>query len=179
KRKKRKLHCLWITPLRALSREIHGATNTVSYDLGIDYDIGLRTGDTPDSARKKQKTTPPHALITTPESVHLLLASKGYTEYFEGLSIIVIDEWHELMGSKRGVLVELALSRLKALNPKLMVWGISATIGNLKQAKEILLGTHNKGVLVRAELDKRIEIHTILPDTLEKFPWAGHMGLKL
>jgi len=179
KRKKNKLHCLWITPLRALSKEIHHATNAVSEDLGLDYKIGLRTGDTLVAERKKQKTSPPHALITTPESVHIILATKGYSEYFEGLSIIVIDEWHELMGSKRGVLVELALSRLKALNPKLMIWGISATIGNLKQAKAILLGNTNVGTLVRAELDKRIEIHTILPDALDKFPWAGHMGLKL
>src|SRR5690606_5543418 len=60
-----------------------------------------------------------------------------------------------------------------------IIWGISATIGNLKQAKAILLGSRNRGVLVRAELDKKIDIHTILPDSLEKFPWAGHMGLTL
>jgi len=179
KRKKNKLHCLWITPLRALSKEIHNATNQVSNDLGIDYRIGLRTGDTLVTERNKQKTNPPHALITTPESVHIMLATNGYTDYFEKLSVIVIDEWHELMGSKRGVLIELALSRLKALNPKLMIWGISATIGNLKQAKSILLGNNNAGTLVRAELDKRIRVQTILPDTLENFPWAGHMGLKL
>ena len=179
KRKAKKLHCLWITPLRALSREIYQATNAVSDDLGLDYTIGLRTGDTLATERKKQKTKPPNALITTPESVHIMLATKGYSEYFAGLSVIVIDEWHELMGSKRGVLVELALSRLKALNPKLVIWGISATIGNLKQAKAILLGNRNTGVLVRAELDKKIDIHTILPDSLEKFPWAGHMGLTL
>jgi len=179
RRKKVKLHCLWITPLRALSREIHDATNQVSFDLGLDYKVGLRTGDTLANERKKQKTNPPHAIITTPESVHVMLATKGYSEYFEGLSIIVIDEWHELMGSKRGVLIELALSRLKAINPKLMIWGISATIGNLKEAKHILLGNHTKGTLVRAELDKKIDIHTILPDELDNFPWAGHMGLKL
>lgn len=179
KRKKRKLHCLWITPLRALSKEIHNATNAVSYDLGLDYEIGLRTGDTLASERKKQKSTPPNGLITTPESVHIMLATKGYPEYFEDLSIIVIDEWHELMGSKRGVLVELALSRLKAINPKLIVWGVSATIGNLKEAKYVLLGKGSSGTLVRADLDKQIDVHTILPDTLDKFPWAGHMGLKL
>src|SRR5690606_22746821 len=179
RRKKVKLHCLWITPLRALSREIHDATNQVSADLGLDYRVGLRTGDTLANERRKQKTNPPHAIITTPESVHVMLATKGYSEYFEGLSIIVIDEWHELMGSKRGVLIELALSRLKAINPKLMIWGISATIGNLKEAKHILLGNHSKGTLVRAELDKKIDIHTILPDELDNFPWAGHMGLKL
>ncbi len=178
-KRKSKVHCLWLTPLRALSQEIHKATNEVSEDLGLDYTIGLRTGDTSSSERKKQQTSSPHALITTPESVHLMLATKGYPLYFEDLSIIIIDEWHELMGSKRGVLVELAISRLKAICPKLMIWGISATIGNLKQAKTILLGKDNIGRLIRASLNKRIQINTILPDTLEKFPWAGHLGLKL
>lgn len=179
RKRKSKVHCLWITPLRALSKEIHSATNEVSDDLGLDYTIGLRTGDTSSSERKKQQKNAPNALITTPESVHLMLATKGYPDYFEDLSIIIVDEWHELMGSKRGVLVELALSRLKALRPKLLIWGISATIGNLKQAKTILLGKDNLGSLVRATLDKKIQISTILPDTLEKFPWAGHLGLKL
>jgi ATP-dependent Lhr-like helicase len=178
-RKKIGLHCLWITPLRALSREIHMATNSVSDDLGIDYTIQLRTGDTSLADRKKQRSSPSHALITTPESVHILMASKGYTQYFANLSIIVVDEWHELMGTKRGVLVELALSRLKAINPNLMIWGISATIGNLAQAKEILTGHDGKSVLVQAKLQKDIQIETILPDNLEKFPWAGHLGIKL
>src|SRR5690554_1766989 len=179
KRRKVKLHCLWITPLRALSREILHATENVSADLGIDYRIGLRTGDTLAKERKLQKSSPPHALITTPESVHVMLATKGYTEYFDELSFVIIDEWHELMGSKRGVLVELALSRLKAICPKLIIWGISATIGNLKEASTILLGNRKAGTLIRAELDKKIDIHTILPDVLDNFPWAGHMGLTL
>jgi len=179
KRRKTKLHCLWITPLRALSREILNATENVSADLGIDYRIGLRTGDTLAKERKLQKSSPPQALITTPESVHVMLATKGYSEYFGELSFVVIDEWHELMGSKRGVLVELALSRLKAICPKLIIWGISATIGNLKEASTILLGNRKAGTLIRAELDKKIDIHTILPDVLDNFPWAGHMGLSL
>lgn len=178
-RKKSKLHCLWITPLRALSREIHKATNAVSDDLGIDYSIQLRTGDTTIADRKKQRTTPPNALITTPESVHILMASKGYESYFKNVSFVVVDEWHELMGSKRGVMTELALSRLKAINPKLKVWGISATIGNLEQAKDILTGGNDKNVLVKAKLPKDIAIETILPDNLEKFPWAGHLGVRL
>lgn len=174
-----KLHSIWITPLRALSKDIYHATNKVSDDLGIDYTVALRTGDTSAADRRRQKTKAPHGMITTPESIHVLLASKGYSDYFSGLSVVVVDEWHELMGSKRGVQVELALSRLKALNPNLIIWGISATIGNLEQARHILLGSDNKGVLVRSQLDKRIDIQTLFPDVLEKFPWAGHLGLKL
>jgi len=172
------LHCLWITPLRALSKEIFSATERVSDDLGLDYNIGLRTGDTSTGERVKQKKAMPNGLITTPESVHLLLAQKGYPDTFKNLEFVVVDEWHELLGSKRGVLIELALSRLKAINPKLKIWGISATIGNLDEAKEILLGSYEgKNTMIKAPLEKKIEIETILPEVIEKYPWGGHLGI--
>lgn len=174
-----KLHSLWITPLRALSKEIYKATTQVSADLELDYTVQLRTGDTSVAERKKQRDNPPHALITTPESVHLLLASKGNELYFKDLEFLIVDEWHELLGSKRGVLIELAISRLKALNPRLKVWGISATIGNLEEAKDILLGSQNKGKLIKAKVQKTIRIETVLPDNLERYPWAGHLGIQL
>lgn len=179
KKEKTKLHTLWITPLRALSREIQQAGEKVSTDFELDYDVQLRTGDTSFAIRQKQKNNAPQALITTPESVHLLLASKDYADYFSELSFVIVDEWHELLGSKRGVLIELALSRLKALCPKLQIWGISATIGNLEQAMEILLGKDHKGVMVRTVNRKKLELKTLLPDTLEKFPWSGHLGVKM
>src|SRR5690606_4355653 len=174
-----KLHCLWITPLRALSSAIHHATNIVSDDLALDYQIGLRTGDTSTKLRLEQKKKPPQALVTTPESIHILIAGKGYIDYFSELEFVVVDEWHELMGSKRGVLVELALSRLKAVNPKLKVWGISATIGNLEEAKNILLGPQNEGLLIKSNIKKKLQIETLLPDVLERFPWAGHLGVHM
>lgn len=177
--KKKQLHALWITPLRALSKEIHKATNQVSGDLDLDYQVELRTGDTSTSIRQKQRKNPPQALITTPESVHLILATKGGQEYFKNLEFIVVDEWHELLGSKRGVLIELALSRLKAINPNLKIWGISATIGNLEEAKDILLGPGTQGTLIKADIHKKMDIQTVFPDNLEKFPWAGHLGIKL
>lgn len=176
---KQKLHTLWITPLRALSKEIHQAAEQVSIDFELDYDVQLRTGDTSNATRQKQKTQSPQALITTPESVHLLLASKDYANYFSELSFVIVDEWHELLGSKRGVLIELALSRLKAICPKLRIWGISATIGNLDQAMDILLGSGHQGVMVRAANRKKPEMKTLLPDTLEKFPWSGHLGVRM
>lgn len=182
KHKKQKhtgLHCLWITPLRALSKEILLATQRVSTDLELDYSIALRTGDTTVAQRAKQRKKSPHALITTPESVHLLLASKEYNKFFAGLEFVIVDEWHELLGSKRGVQTELALSRLKALNPNLKVWGISATIGNLPEAKSILLGADPAAVTVKAELDKKFKIQTLFPDVIEKYSWAGHLGIKL
>lgn len=179
-RSKKGVHCLWITPLRALSAEILQATQGVSADLELDYRIALRTGDTDQTERQRQRRAAPEALITTPESVHLLLASKGYRDFFAGLEVVVVDEWHELLGSKRGVLVELALSRLRAICPGLQVWGISATIGNLTEAMAILLGpAAETGALIRADLKKNIHMETLLPDILDRFPWAGHLGTRL
>jgi ATP-dependent Lhr-like helicase len=180
KKPKSGLHCLWITPLRALSKEIYLATDRVSEGLKLDYTIGLRTGDTSNAERTKQKKKMPNALITTPESVHLLLAQKGYGETFGNLDFVIIDEWHELLGTKRGVQIELALSRLKAINPDLKIWGISATIGNLDEAMDVLLGSYGgKKTMVRTDLEKRIEIETLLPTEIEKYPWGGHLGIKL
>ena len=180
KKREKGLHCLWITPLRALSKEIYSATTRVSDELGLDYNIALRTGDTPTSERAKQRKNVPHAMITTPESMHLMIAQKGHADFFKNLDFVIVDEWHELLGTKRAVLTELAISRLRALNPKLKVWGISATIGNLDEAKEVLLGTGEvKSKLIRAKLEKKIEVKTLLPETIEKYPWAGHLGIQL
>jgi ATP-dependent Lhr-like helicase len=174
------LHCLWITPLRALSKEILLSTQQVSRDLELNYKIALRTGDTTSAERTKQRKKSPHALITTPESIHVLLASREYDKFFSGLEFIIVDEWHELMGSKRGVQVELATSRLKALNPNLKIWAISATIGNLEEAKEILLGNKSdNSVTIKTELEKVIIIETLYPDVVEKYSWVGHLGIQL
>jgi len=174
------LHCLWISPLRALSKEIYLATERVSTQLQLDYTIGLRTGDTDTKERARQKRAMPHALITTPESMHLLLAQKGYNDTFKHLDFVIIDEWHELLGTKRGVQVELALSRLKAINPDLKIWGISATIGNLEEAKNILLGSWpGKHIMIKSNLEKQIDIETIFPEVIENYPWGGHLGIKL
>jgi len=180
KPQKNKLHCLYISPLRALSKEIYLATNRVSADLNLPYTIELRTGDSSMKERTRQKKDKHQALITTPESMHLMLAAKGYREQFSNLEFVIIDEWHELLGNKRGVQIELALAHLKSINPNLKVWGISATIGNLEEAKEILLGPiSNNTEIIKADLEKKININTVLPDEIEKFPWGGHLGLKL
>ena len=173
---------LWVTPLRALAKDIHRAMQEFCDEIGLAWKVGLRTGDTPTSERQKQKRSAPHALVITPESLHILLSQKDHTTYFKSLQAIIVDEWHEIIGTKRGVATELAISRLKqvTLQP-LKVWGISATIGNLKQAQRVLLGEdlYKKGVFIKAEIDKPIEIESILPDEVESFPWSGHLGTKL
>ncbi|HET6999801.1 MAG TPA: ligase-associated DNA damage response DEXH box helicase [Puia sp.] len=251
------LRLLWVTPLRALAKDIGRAMKEVIEGLGMQWQIGIRNGDTEINERQKQKRQMPEVLIITPESLHLLLAQKNYPELFRSLRILAVDEWHELLGSKRGVQVELAISRIvhltessistdefpendhqllstaeishqpspvnhqpltinhqpsalnpqssapqpSALNPQpsapqpsapqpptvsrqLSLWGISATIGNLEQAREVLVSPlldkiNHPPVIVQAKLDKRIEIVSVIPDEIEKYPWAGHLGIKL
>lgn len=174
------LRVLWITPIRALSNDLVMAIQEPAAFLGVNWQVACRTGDTDTRQRQLQKRNMPEFLITTPESLHLMLAQKNSSEVFSRLEAVVVDEWHELIGSKRGVQVELALSRLRALSPGLRTWGISATIGNLEEAMEVLLGTHAaKGTLVKADIKKELEIISILPDEVEKFPWAGHLGIRL
>jgi len=177
------LKAIWITPLRALSVEIKQAAERVVNDLGAQMTVGIRSGDTTSAERAKQKGKMPDLLITTPESLQLLLASKGYDKTFKDCRAIVIDEWHELLGTKRGVQMELALSRLKTVAPNMRIWGISATIGNLQQAKEVLLGmgseAYENSILIHANIDKKIKVLSIIPEKMEAYPWRGHMGLHL
>ena len=177
------LKAIWITPLRALSVEIQQAAQRFADELGTGLTVGIRTGDTSQSDRAKQKRQMPDLLITTPESLMLLLASKGYDKTFKTLTAVVVDEWHELLGSKRGVQMELALSRLKTVSKNLRIWGISATIGNLEEAQDVLLGMDSdlrkNSVLIKSTEKTKIEVRSIIPKKMETFPWRGHLGLHL
>ncbi len=212
-RKGNGLLMLWITPLRALTNDIRRAMQMAVDDIGLPWTIGTRTGDTPAKEKEALKRKQPEVLLTTPESLHLMLAQKEYPKLFEGLKVVVADEWHELLGTKRGVQLELGLSRLKSIAGRgfagagrpdvtpavaagstadlsagansslsLRIWGISATIGNLTQAADVLLGNtfspeHVR--LVRARLDKKIVIESVIPENIEQFSWSGHLGIKL
>ncbi|MEL7271279.1 MAG: ligase-associated DNA damage response DEXH box helicase [Bacteroidota bacterium] len=180
---KKGLKAIWITPLRALSQEIKQSAERVVADLETQMTVGIRTGDTSTKERSRQKTTMPDLLITTPESLQLLLSSKGYDKVFKDCSAIVVDEWHELLGTKRGIQMELGLSRLRTVCNNLRIWGISATIGNLEQGREVLLGSNSEAlktsILVKANLDKKITVKSIIPEQMETFPWRGHLGLHL
>ncbi|MGW1454603.1 ligase-associated DNA damage response DEXH box helicase [Salegentibacter agarivorans] len=182
-KQKKGLKAIWITPLRALSVEIEQSAQRFADEIGSGLTVGIRTGDTPQKVRAAQKKSMPDLLITTPESLQLLLSSKNYDKTFKDLSAVVVDEWHELLGTKRGVQTELALSRLKTVSKDLRIWGISATIGNLEQAREVLLGPNSEAfqnsVLIRANLKKKISVKSIIPEKMEKFPWRGHLGLHL
>lgn len=189
KNQSNRLRLLWVTPLRSLAADIARAMQSVFNDLQIPWQIGIRNGDTPTTERAKQTARMPEVLIITPESLHLLLAQKNNESFFNMLQVVAVDEWHELLGSKRGVQTELAISRLCAMSiyskNALQVWGISATIGNLEEAGEVLLSPvrnlypQQKTQLIKAKLNKQVEIISILPDEIEKFPWYGHLGIRM
>lgn len=196
------LQLLWITPLRALAKDLGRAMQEAITEIGLPWQVGIRNGDTDTSERARQKKQMPEVLIITPESLQLLLAMKGHLSFFTQLKVIAVDEWHELLGSKRGVQVELAIAylqgqyavghlqqykddtdssyKLPTTNHQLLLWGISATIGNLDEAREVLLRPlQQPGVIVKAQMRKDIAVHSIIPDEIEKYPWAGHLGIKL
>ena len=176
------LQIIWITPLRALSKDIQKTLQLICDDLGLSWQIERRTGDTPTSQRVNQLKKAPTCLITTPESLHILFSQKQSISFFEQTKAIIVDEWHELLGTKRGVQTELAISRIKSLSKhNLKIWGISATIGNLDEAMNVLLGSNftEEPSLIKAQIEKKTEIESIIPEKIERFPWAGHLGLKL
>ena len=173
------LKLLWITPLRALAKDIAKAMKEAIDEIGLDWSVGVRNGDTRISERTSQTKKMPDILLVTPESLHLLLAQKNNQRFFKNLKCIAVDEWHELLGGKRGVLTELALSRLTSYQKKIRIWGITATIGNLDEALEVLLPYKTKKTKVVAKEKKKIDIIAVLPDEVEILPWAGHLGNKL
>lgn len=178
------LRVLWITPLRALAADTEQALREPVEALGLPWTIESRTGDTTQARRARQRERLPTALVTTPESLSLLLCRKDSATIFADLRCIVVDEWHELLSTKRGSQVELALARLRLICPRLRTWGVSATLGNLDVAAQTLLGVDAKGHalptrLVRGVVPKDVIVESLIPETMERFPWAGHLNTKL
>lgn len=168
------LTVLWITPMRALAADTARALQRPLDELELPWSLGLRTGDTGSAERARQARRLPSVLIATPESLTLLLTRNGAREAFAALRMLVVDEWHELLGNKRGVQLQLALARLRRWQPELLVWALSATLGDLEHARAVLM---DEGRLIRGRLNKQLIIDSLLPDSLERFPWAGHLGL--
>ncbi|HWH85118.1 MAG TPA: ligase-associated DNA damage response DEXH box helicase, partial [Burkholderiaceae bacterium] len=172
------LGVLWLTPMRALAADTTRALRSPLDDLAPAWRIGMRTGDTPAAERARQDRRFPTVLVTTPESLSLMLTREHSHDELAGIHTVVVDEWHELMGNKRGVQVQLALARLKRWNPSLAVWGLSATLGNLPEAMQVLLG-ETPGALVQGRVDKTIAIDTLLPEQPGRFSWGGHLGKQM
>lgn len=185
------LRLLYLTPLRALSRDLALAIQAPIEAMGWPLRLAIRNGDTPSHERTKQLRSPPQILITTPESLSLLLANAKAPELFGQLQAVVLDEWHELMGSKRGVQAELCLSWLRQRRPALRTWAISATIGNLEEAARAAVGSArglgggpgtangSEPRVITADIQRATAIRSLLPDSIDGFPWGGHLGLRM
>jgi len=172
------LTVLWITPMRALASDTLRALQQPLEALAPDWSAGARSGDTSSGERSAQNARLPTVLVTTPESLSVLLSRADAAQVLGTVKMVVVDEWHELLGNKRGVQVQLALARLRRWNPALCVWGMSATLGNLQEAMHTLLG-RDDGTLVQGQVPKKLVIDSLLPGRAERFPWGGHLGLTM
>ena len=172
------LTVLWLTPMRALAADTLRALQQPLEALAPDWTAGARSGDTSSGERSAQNARLPTVLVTTPESLSVLLSRADAKDVLGTVQMVVVDEWHELLGNKRGVQVQLALARLRRWSPALRVWGMSATLGNLRDAMRMLLG-HDHGTLVQGAVPKQLVIDTLLPGRAERFPWGGHLGLTM
>jgi ATP-dependent Lhr-like helicase len=171
------LHTLYVSPLKALAVDIARNLLAPVGEMGLSVSIETRTGDTPANRRARQRQNPPQILLTTPESLTLLLSLADAGSMFASLSTVVIDEVHALAGTKRGDQLALCLSRLSTLAPGMRRVGLSATIAH-PQAMAAWCSPDARPesvALVRAEGGSAPEIGVILPRG--RLPWGGHMGL--
>ena len=176
------IRALWVTPLRALAHDTRDNLARPVEDLGLNWSVELRTGDTSSTVKARQRRRLPSALVTTPESLTILLSYADAGDKLKTLNTVIVDEWHELLGTKRGTQTELALARLRRLVPGVRTWGLSATLGNLDTARRHLVGIDHDRTdvgIVTGPPDKPVELDILLPDDIERFPWAGHLGIKL
>ncbi len=178
-----RLGMLWLTPMRALAADTVRALQAPLAELAANWTLGMRTGDTPSAERARQDRRFPSVLVTTPESLSVMLSRENAHDELAGVHTVVVDEWHELLGNKRGVQVQLGLARLKHWNPGLVVWGLSATLGNLDDAMRVLLGPEVEGSmpgrLVQGRVEKNLLIDTLLPEHPGRFSWGGHLGKQM
>ncbi len=170
-------HTLYISPLKALAVDVARNLQQPIDEMGLDISVETRTGDTPQSRRRRQVTNPPDILMTTPEQVALLIAGENAETYFAGLSVIVLDELHALVPSKRGALLALGLARLRAIAPKVRTIGLSATVADPDALRAFLRpqpmdGPRRLGELVLAEGGLQADIRILR--SRERIPWSGH-----
>lgn len=173
------LRVVYLTPLRAVANDIEAAIRRPMAALLPGLRVESRTGDTSATTRSRQSKRLPAVLVTTPESLSLLLARGNALSDLAGVHSVVVDEWHALLGSKRGTQTELALAALRRCSPALRVWALSATLPNVGEAAAAAVGPRRKAALVTANLPRPIEVDCLIPDAVEAFPWSGHLGLQM
>jgi ATP-dependent helicase Lhr and Lhr-like helicase len=173
------LKLLYVTPLRAVARDIEKAITRPITEMNWDIRVESRTGDSKQSLKRKQLKSMPDILITTPESLALMLSYAGAKDLFSKLRAVILDEWHELLSTKRGTLTELCMTRLRTLAPALQTWALSATLANPKEAAKAATGLKVEPVIVTSDLERHTHVVSILPERVDSFPWAGHLGMSM
>ncbi|NDF73637.1 MAG: DEAD/DEAH box helicase [Betaproteobacteria bacterium] len=171
---------LWITPMRALASDSLAALREpfAQTPWADRFTVAMRTGDTPSAERKRQERRWPFALITTPESLCLMLSRTDALQTLGNVRFVIVDEWHELLGSKRGVLLQLALAWLRGhFAHPLQVWALSASLGNLEEAARVLIP--EQACMISSKRPKPIAVDCLLPAASSRLAWAGHLGLAM
>jgi len=173
-----RLHTLYISPLKALAVDIARNLRSPADEMGLDILIETRTGDTPAARRQLQKWNPPDLLLTTPESLALLLAAPDAATYFKGLERLVLDELHALTPNKRGQLLSLGIARLRRLAPGLRLAGLSATVPDARPLIDYLTPQNTNGAasakLIRGKSGAEPRVDVLASE--ERIPWSGHSG---
>jgi len=166
------LHTLYVSPLKALATDIARNLMVPIEAMQLNIRVETRSGDTPSSRRTRQRLIPPNVLLTTPESLALLLSSEESHKFFANLRCVVVDEIHALAGTKRGDQLALCLAHLRTLAPAMRKTGLSATVAH----PQAMLDYLGKGAnLVEAGRGVMPEVKLLLPET--RIPWSGHMGV--
>ena len=171
------LHTLYVSPQKALAHDVQRNLLTPVAEMGLPLRIETRSGDTPSDRKKRQRTKPPHVLLTTPESLSLLLSYPDSAELFAGLKRVVVDEVHAFATGKRGDLLALCLSRLQALAPDCQRAALSATLADPEGYRAWLApwGDLDSVALVEGEPGAPPVVEILLPEE-ERVPWGGHAG---
>jgi ATP-dependent Lhr-like helicase len=171
------LHTLYISPLKALAVDVQRNLLTPIEEMGLDIRVETRTGDTPHEKKVRQRARPPQILLTTPESLSLLLSYEDSFLMFEGLKTVVVDEIHAFATGKRGDLLALALARLQTLAPGMRRVALSATVADPDGYRAWLAphGDIDAVELVRGEQGADPDVAILLPEG--RVPWGGHSGI--
>ena len=166
--KRKGLCALYLTPLRALTRDLELALKEPIEQEGWPIKIVSRTGDTAYSQKKKQLKEPADLMLTTPESLAVMISQPDAEDILKSIEVVILDEWHELMASKRGSLCELSLSYLRSLNPDLQVWALSASVGNLDEAARVAVGRGVEPVIISGGSDRNLVLDCLLPQKIDR-----------
>jgi ATP-dependent Lhr-like helicase len=168
------LHTLYISPLKALANDIERNLHRPIAEMGLNVRVESRTGDTPQSKRRRQRDRPPHILLTTPESLMLMLSFPDARKIFGGLRAVIVDEVHSFAPTKRGDFTALALARLATFAPDQLRFGLSATAAQPEKLAEWLCGPGRPAKLLNAGLPTKPEVR-ILP-TARRMPFGGYLA---